>query len=60
MLLSCLSYSLLGALSTLLKEEMQPFLEEIVKEMHASVVSTEGITVSCYNFLFHKQEMFTL
>ena len=40
------SYGLLAAISTLLKEQMQPHLEEIVEEMIASIKSQEGITVS--------------
>jgi len=37
-------YGLLAALSTLLKEHMQPCLEEVVKEMLGSVKSVAGIT----------------
>jgi len=36
-------YSLFGALSTLMKENMQPALEEIIGDIMASLKSTEGI-----------------
>ena len=49
MVVSCFSYGLLAALSTIVKEEMSANLGGIVKEMLETLESTEGITVSMIN-----------
>ena len=40
------SYGMFAALSTIVKEGMEPYLETMVPNMIASIKSTEGITVS--------------